>query len=70
MRRILHKYVTSIEGNEKAQLIHPNDNQTEYHKVIQRYKQVVTHDLMCKMEVWLVWYLGPIYAVRHACGST
>lgn len=65
--RLLSKYVTKVEGSAEGEQV--LEGGTHYHKAIQKYKQVVTHFLVMKLEVWLICFLHPVKGLQHVSGT-
>jgi hypothetical protein len=68
LRYLIAKYASKVEGNpDVASSI--MTNQTEWARVIRRYKNVGMHFLVCKLEVWFIVFLHPVLKLEHATGS-
>ena len=66
LRLILHNYVSSLNNvsdGDNINIIH-DDNQ--FHCAVQKYKNVVTHYMASKFELWNAYVLKPIFGIY--CG--
>jgi hypothetical protein len=44
-------------------------NRAEWAWTIHRYKTVVTHFIVCKLEVWFANFCVPVLGLENVCGS-
>ena len=68
LRRVLAKYAAKVQGNPGVYDTIMEES-TAFHKAIHRYKTVVTHFLVCKMETWILQVLSPVLGLDH-CRAT
>jgi hypothetical protein len=58
LRRVLGKYVAKVESEAAGVAVVEND--TDFHKAVSNYKQVVTHYFACKTETLMAIFLAPV----------
>ena len=62
LRLLLSKYVQNLDITPDKGDILEDDN--AFFKAVQKYKNVVTHYLASKMEIWINTFLGPLFEIE------
>ena len=63
LRTLLAKYVSAIKNDESYSYDIMNDDK-EFNLAVHKYKNIVTHYLASKMEIWFGTFFGPIYDIH------
>ena len=63
LRHLLHKYTAALSNvpQSLSEAILTDDN--AFANAVQKYKNVVTHYLASKMEIWMALFMAPVYGV-------
>jgi hypothetical protein len=67
LRLLVARYVAVVEDNPELKHTIMSDKRA-WAKSIHSYKTVVTHYFACKMELWLLFFVSPVYGLEHVNG--
>ncbi|KAL7554626.1 hypothetical protein ACHAWF_018133 [Thalassiosira exigua] len=66
LRQLLCKYKRKLTGSDPADCDRILTDDTAFSQAVNDYRQIVTHYLATKMELWMALFMAPIYGVSEA----
>ncbi len=65
LRHLLYKYTTALSHVDEEYSLSILNDDSVFMNAVQKYKNIVTHYLASKMELWMGLFMKPVYKVDH-----